>query len=259
MSIADTIRAGIAAGKSNAEVLEAVKAAHPASNTSPACVSFYRSKMKKEGNAAPTPPRAASAKAKPAKAAKVVQLPPGARLGYHVAGVKSFIGMEGHGYNATLYFEGKKVAFVIDDAGGGPLDVQWEGPRDQTRTIDGGNGKVWHVKATAAELALEEAIKGLPDVVCSFDDPNTGRPATLAMTAELFIDDLVNAAQALKDVRKAIKAGIMFAAEGKVYSTKCDPQSEKVRAQIRRKHPDARMLNDMDEREALDLYLATLS
>lgn len=38
---------------------------------------------------------------------------------YTVKNVKTFIGMEGQGFNATLYRDGKKVAFVIDDACGG--------------------------------------------------------------------------------------------------------------------------------------------
>ena len=42
-----------------------------------------------------------------------------------VKNVKSFIGMEGHGFNATLYADGVKVAFVIDDANGGCYHFQW--------------------------------------------------------------------------------------------------------------------------------------
>lgn len=62
-TIADTIRSAISAGKTNEEVLAAVKAAHPDSNTSPACVSYYRSKMKKAGTNLPTAPQGAEADA----------------------------------------------------------------------------------------------------------------------------------------------------------------------------------------------------
>jgi len=38
---------------------------------------------------------------------------------------KTFVGMEGHGFNAELMAEGKPVAFVIDDANGGCLNWHW--------------------------------------------------------------------------------------------------------------------------------------
>jgi len=44
---------------------------------------------------------------------------------YTIKGLKSFIGNEGHGYNVTLCRDGKKVAFVINDASGGEVDFQW--------------------------------------------------------------------------------------------------------------------------------------
>lgn len=47
------------------------------------------------------------------------------KLDYSVKGVKSFIGMEGYGFNATLYRSKKKVAFVIDEAHGGDYIYQW--------------------------------------------------------------------------------------------------------------------------------------
>lgn len=44
---------------------------------------------------------------------------------YSVSGVKTFMGMEGHGFNANLHEDGKKVAFVIDDANGGCYNWRW--------------------------------------------------------------------------------------------------------------------------------------
>jgi hypothetical protein len=45
---------------------------------------------------------------------------------WHVKNVKTFVGMEGGGFNCTLYHGKKKVALVIDDASGGPLMFHWE-------------------------------------------------------------------------------------------------------------------------------------
>ena len=45
---------------------------------------------------------------------------------FQVKGVKTFVGREGYGVNANLYYEGKKVAFLLDSGNGGCLDVDWE-------------------------------------------------------------------------------------------------------------------------------------
>lgn len=45
---------------------------------------------------------------------------------YTVKNVKTFQGMEGKGFNATLYHKNKPIAFVIDDASGGALLIQWK-------------------------------------------------------------------------------------------------------------------------------------
>ena len=40
---------------------------------------------------------------------------------YSVKGVKTFRGMEGTGWECSLYKDGKKIGTVLDDAHGGPL------------------------------------------------------------------------------------------------------------------------------------------
>lgn len=45
---------------------------------------------------------------------------------YTIRGVRTFQGMEGDGLNATLYRDGKKVAFILDEGCGGCMDFQWE-------------------------------------------------------------------------------------------------------------------------------------
>jgi hypothetical protein len=112
-TIADIIRTSIAEGLNNKQILLAVKAAHPASKTSPACVAFYRSQVKKAGNK--LPPRDTE---RPAKGV------------YTVKNVKSFLGQEGPGFNATLYKDGVSVAAIIDDASGGPVIFQWHNKAD---------------------------------------------------------------------------------------------------------------------------------
>ena len=44
---------------------------------------------------------------------------------YSVKGFKEHRGTEGYGYNATLYRDGKKIAFVIDEGNGGEVIFEW--------------------------------------------------------------------------------------------------------------------------------------
>lgn len=51
-------------------------------------------------------------------------------------GVKTFKGMEGHGFNATLYCNNKKAALLIDSARGGPLGIQWANAEMKKAVLD---------------------------------------------------------------------------------------------------------------------------
>jgi len=44
---------------------------------------------------------------------------------YEIKGLKTFMGMEGYGANASLYYKGKKIAFIIDDGNGGCLNIDY--------------------------------------------------------------------------------------------------------------------------------------
>lgn len=44
---------------------------------------------------------------------------------YTVSKIRTFIGNEGHGFNATLHRDGKVVAEMINDASGGSIDFRW--------------------------------------------------------------------------------------------------------------------------------------
>lgn len=235
-TIADTIRASLAEGKTNEQVLADVKAAHPTANTSAACVSYYRSKMKKAGTA--------TAKPEPRAIAKAVAAVSG-NPSYSVKGVKSFIGNEGHGFNATLYRDGKAVAFVYDDASGGPVAFEWK-YRDgglvevETRTHD---GRPWTVKMTHEERAYHAFVSAMPKQ--SFEGME------LDVTMDLHVSDLVNDALLLKDVARMTKGKVAFIkADGKLYTAKCEP-TEKNIAAIKAKHVGCVVLNGMGDLAAL--------
>lgn len=46
-------------------------------------------------------------------------------MGLELKSVKTFIGTDGYGLNANLYYKGKKVAFILDKGNGGPLNIQF--------------------------------------------------------------------------------------------------------------------------------------
>lgn len=231
-TIADTIRASLAEGKTNEQVLADVKAAHPTANTSAACVSYYRSKMKKAGTA--------TAKPEPRAIAKAVAAASG-NPSYTVKGVKSFIGNEGHGFNATLYRDGKAVAFVYDDASGGPVCFEWKDRADglvevQTKTYD---GKPWTVKMTNEEKRLHDLCASMPKQ--KFEGME------LDVTMDILVGDLVNDALLLKDVARMTKGKIAFIkADGKLYTAKCEPNEKNITA-IKAKHVGCVVLNGMGD------------
>lgn len=208
-TIADTIRAALADGKTNEEVLALVKASHPGSNTSPACVSYYRSKMKKAGTVAPKAP-----KQKPI--AKAVEVSVG--HGYTVKGVKSFRGNEGYGFNATLYKDGKAIAFVYDDANGGCYSYEW--------------------KDESAIAPLEELAK-------------QSHPDLKFEQMDAFVGALIDEVLLAKDAAKLVKGKVAILKDGKLYTVK--PKNGVVTpefvALVRQKNAGAKVLNGLPESE----------
>ncbi len=245
-TIADIIRAGIAAGKNTNEILADVKAEHPGANTSAACVAYYRSKAKKAGDKV----IAAAKEPKKTEAAKAVESATG-KGGYEVRGIKTFNGMEGAGYNATLYRDGKKVAEVIDDASGGPLMFHWADVKDGTSktTIRGYDGAPREVNCTKEEALLYKYTESLPDHVCSFEGKD-GKPATLQMSPELFVEHLVNDTLLLRDLRRKMKGKVVFVHEGKLWTMKAEPTPANLQ-KVRDEYKGAVVLNDLDDEKLL--------
>ncbi|ATS92218.1 hypothetical protein [Stenotrophomonas phage DLP4] len=219
-TIADTIRAGLADGKTNEEILALVKQAHPNANTSPACVSYYRSKAKKAGG------QVISKAPKPAPKQKALVAAVSSH-GYTVKGLKSFIGNEGSGYNASIYRDGKLVAFAYDDASGGCLNIEW--------------------KVEGEHELMKAYVHSLPKV-----------PEFEAV--ESFVDDLVNDAFLLKDAAKLTKGKVAILKDGKLYTIKASngvvtPQFLEL---VAKKNPTAKILNGLSDLELVAIMKSTV-
>ncbi len=106
--------------------------------------------------------------------------------GYSVRNVKTFRGMEGGGFNATLYRDGHRIAFVIDDATGGDMRIQWADARSRG----------------AEEKRLLEFLKTLPK--------ERGEDTEYDVTPDIFLDALVNQAQAEKRLKRLFEKETLF-------------------------------------------------
>jgi len=105
---------------------------------------------------------------------------------YSVRNVKTFRGMEGEGFNATLYRDGHRIAFVIDDATGGDMHIQWTEARSRG----------------AEEKRLLEFLKTLPK--------ERWEDTEYDVTPDIFLDALVDQAQAEKRLKRLFEKETLF-------------------------------------------------
>lgn len=108
-------------------------------------------------------------------------------------------------YEATIYIDGQKVGTVENDGQGGTDNVH---PWSVAQQID----------AYAATL---------PKIVCSFEDPATGKPAEMSQNHETIFNDILNDWLSAKDLKRAMAKRILFVKEdGRLYETKAQKAEE---------------------------------
>lgn len=237
-TIADVIRAGITAGMNNADILVEVKAKFPAANTSPACVSYYRSKMKKSG-ATPSKSKAVAKAAADADTEMAKNIANGelAKLVAETANIatytadkiKTFNGMEGKGYNAILYRNGVKVATLIDDASGAPVMIDW---------VD----------------AIEEKAMAL---YASQQAPYEFNGQMLDVTVDLVVEQVVNAHLILKDLKRHAKTKVVGYLNGDILTFKATPTEVSIAA-VRKHNDGIVIINGMTDSQLLDVIYKNL-
>jgi hypothetical protein len=105
---------------------------------------------------------------------------------YSVRKVKTFIGMEGQGFNATLCRDGKPVANVIDDASGGCIDFHWLVPGE--------------------EAALEAVCKQMP--------PTEFYGEMLTYNTDMLLSRLVDEHENEKRLKRVAKKKTLFRVKG---------------------------------------------
>lgn len=160
---------------------------------------------------------------------------------YTVKNVKTFIGNEGQGFNANLYRDGIKVAFVFDDANGGDYSYQWE-DREAPQVdihVTGYQDKPVIYKGTPEEKKFCEFIETFPLVKDNLF------PEGMRVSDDMFMDDLINDFQFKKTLLRSLKKNFLFQV-GKEVGSKVDYRTikregitkEKLIDYIKKKYPN---------------------
>jgi hypothetical protein len=134
---------------------------------------------------------------------------------YTVKNVKTFIGNEGQGFNASLCRDGIKIAFVFDDANGGCYSYQWEdGDEPQVDIhITSWEEKPMTYKGTPEEKLFREFIETLPKVKSDLF------PEGLRVSDDMFMDDLINNFTFRKAVLRSLKKNYLYQVGKNIGST----------------------------------------
>jgi hypothetical protein len=110
-----------------------------------------------------------------------------------------FASQETNCYQATIYIDGKKVG-TVENAGHGGCD----------------NVHPWQVAQQ-----IDDYAKTLPKTVCTFIDPETGKPTEMEQDHETIFGDILTSWLMSKDLKRLMSKRIVFVKEdGNVYETK---------------------------------------
>ena len=173
---------------------------------------------------------------------------------YTVKAVKTFHGHDGYGWECKLYNSANKaVALVVEDGYGGELQFNWndwEAPKVETVGVNY-KDEPHTYRDTPAESELRTFCLTLPKW-----GMHDGSMSHKSM--DIYMDELVNAALTLKDVKKLLKKVAITDGEN-IFTYNCKPDHPTVRETIAKKHPDAVVLNDVPLNEAVDYYMAVAS
>jgi hypothetical protein len=110
-----------------------------------------------------------------------------------------FASQETNCYQATIYIDGKRVG-TVENAGHGGCD---------------------NVYPYQVAQQINAYAKTLPKTVCSFIDPETGKPAEMEQDHETIFGDILSSWLMSKDLKRLMSKRIVFVKEdGNVYETK---------------------------------------
>jgi hypothetical protein len=130
---------------------------------------------------------------------------------YAVGSIKTFRGNEGYGLNATITRDGRAVAFVLDDASGGEVRVDFRNPLQTPRSY----------QLTTAEDALAEqqqahafALEWYKTAPKEAQYLGCGIPVTGERCLAVWIDEQVDLHETRKQFDRDAKKTTLFKIKG---------------------------------------------
>lgn len=139
---------------------------------------------------------------------------------YEVKNVKGFTGMEGYGYECTLYKDGAKIGTVTDPAEGGEPH--------------------FFLNKGEKEL-LDQFCKTLPKEACDFEELKKKYPDGMEVDASQYIARLVDGYENSKQLKKWCKTKTLFTLDGDKegeYRVVKSPYSPSVKQFLEKKYPN---------------------
>ena len=183
---------------------------------------------------------------------------------YSVKNVKTFIGNEGHGFNATLHRGKKKVAFVYDDASGGDVHFDWvpkysKIPSSSFNFSKAEESVVSEIFSDEEEKLFSEHCKSLPLLELNLGG---GETECVSQSPDVAVTKLVNHFLAVKDAKKFLKKVTVFCNfSTDIIGYKIDPcqLTDGLRREILAQYPSAEgavILNDLPFEEVVEKFEA---
>ena len=167
---------------------------------------------------------------------------------YNVKAIKTFRGSEDSGWECSLYNDqNKKVAVVVELGGGGEVKFYWADlklPRIKTNGF-GWKDEPMTYNDTPAQSALRTHCLTLPKWLCA------GRMVYTSM--DVFVTNMVNDALTAKDVKKMLRKIAVYD-DGEIYTYKVPPSHPTIREQIKKKSPNAIVLNDLPIEKVIAIW-----
>lgn len=159
---------------------------------------------------------------------------------YSVTGVTTFRGREGYGLNAYLIRDGRKIADATDDANGGVMRIHWLAKTAEERQSD------------------EAALKAYAATLPKWGGEDSGDGQGFDHDAESVIHELADAVLMERDVKGKLSRGVLLKIKGmpgirRIPKAKPTPD---VLAQVRLRHPEAVILNDLPLADAVAAFRA---
>jgi hypothetical protein len=129
-----------------------------------------------------------------------------AELKLEARGVKSFLGTEGHGFNATLYINSRKAATVIDSADGGMYHWHWLDKEAEGTFAD-------YVASLPEETHYYEPVRASGEK----PEPNAANSFTFKPDADSVMSGLVDDAINARRLARLMKSNTLFRLKSETY------------------------------------------